>query len=130
MDWTLPLDGTDFERATQLRKRFAACCAEIDGKGRNADAMSAAIAVHLASTVTADLPPSARPLWQERIVRALKADVEKPLPQRAIASVRSWPASRVGELYGVLAEIEALVDEALNEAHHEAIYTEISRAYS
>ena len=78
----------------------------------------------------ADLPPAAQPLWSDRVARPLKADAAKPLPQRAIHSFRSWPSSRVNGLQTTLAEIEAILVDIENEALHEAIYVEISRAYS
>ena len=40
------------------------------------------------------------------------------------------PASRADDLTAALAEIEAVLVDVENEALHEAIYVEISRAYS
>lgn len=130
MDWTLPLDAVDMERAIQLRAQFTACCSEIAANDRVVDAVAAAITRHLARTTSADLPPPARPIWQDRVAHPLRADPVKPLPARAIASIRSWPSARARELQSALVEIEAILVEAENEAHHEAIYVEISRTYS
>ena len=130
MDWTLPLDAIDMQRAVQLRQRFAACCADIADNGCNADTVAAAVAVHLREVTSADLPPSARLLWFERVARPLKVDAAKPLSERAIAAIRSWPATRANELHAALTELDAIIAEAENEAHHEAIYAEISRTYS
>lgn len=130
MDWTLPLDAIDMARAMQLRAQFTACCAEIAAGGRSVDAVAAAIARHLGPTTSADLPPPARPIWQDRVAHPLKADPAKPLPERAIGSIRSWPSARARDLHTALTEIEAMLVEAENEAHHEAIYAEISRTYS
>lgn len=130
MDWTLPLDRHDFEQAQALHRQFTACCNEIAENGASVDAVAAAVASHLGATTIADLPPLARPVWIERVARALKSEPAKPLAQRSIAGIRSWPSQRVVNLHAALAEIQAIIVEALNEAHHEAIYTEISRAYS
>lgn len=130
MDWSLPLDAIDLERAVKLHQRFATCCQEMTAKGPCADTVSAAVAAHLTTTTTTELPPAARPIWQERVARPLKADPARPLPERAVAAIRSWPAARAGDLHNALIEIEALIAEAENDAHHEAIYVEISRAYS
>ena len=130
MDWTLPLDAIDLERAMQLRARFTACCSEIAANDSGVDAVAAAIAKHLSPTTSADLPPPARPIWQDRVAHLLKADPAKPLSERAVRSIRSWPSARAVELHAALSEIEAILVEAENEAHHEAIYVEISRTYS
>lgn len=130
MDWTLPLDRHDFEQAQALHRRFTACCGEIAETGASVDAIAAAVAAHLEATTIADLPPLARPVWIERVARALKSDPAKPLARRSIAGIRSWPLQRALNLHAALVEIQAIIVEAVNEAHHEAIYTEISRAYS
>ncbi len=130
MDWTLPLDAIDMERAIQLRAQFSACCSEIAANDSGVDAVADAIAKFLAQTTSADLPPPARPIWQDRVTHPLRADPAKPLPERAVASIRSWPSARARELHAALVEVEAILVEAENEAHHEAIYVEISRTYS
>lgn len=116
--------------ARAVRQRFSSCRAAIAGNEHRADAVASAVARHLAATVAADLPPAAQLIWQARIARPLKSDPAKPLPERAIASLRSWPSARIGDLVAALAEIEGLLIEAENEVHHEIIYAEISRAYS
>ena len=130
MDWTMPLDPDDRVLLAKLRQNFATCCSEIAANGRTADAMAAALASHLAATSMADLPPAAQPIWTGRVARPLKSDAGKPLAHRAIAGIRSWPSSRVSDLATALGEIEAILVDVENEALHEAIYVEISRAYS
>lgn len=125
-NWQTP----EVEEARALRERFSTCLHAIADRGGNADAVAAAVAAHLATITTAQLPVTAQLIWQERIVRALKADAGKPLPQRAMASIRSWPSARVGELQAALAELEAILIAAENDALHEVIYAEISRHYS
>lgn len=116
--------------ARALRQRFTAACAAIVEGGVAADVAAEAITQHLATTKAADLPLAAQTIWQAKIVRPLKADAAKPLPPRAIASLRSWPSARIGELQAALAEIEKILTDAENEVHHEVIYAEISKAYS
>lgn len=130
MDWTLPLDQEDHAFLASLRQQFTTCCGEIARQSGKADTVAAAVAAHVASTTSAKLPPAARATWELKIARPLKTDVTKPLPARAVNAVRSWPSSRVAELVAALAEIEAILADFENEAMHEAIYTEISRAYS
>ena len=113
-----------------IRDRLVAARGASAAKGNDADALSAAMAAHLGGLDMAQLPPAAQVVWTERIARPLKADIGKPLPARAIAAIRSWPAARVSQLVEALAEIEAIVVEAYNDAEHEVIYAEISRTYS
>ena len=130
MDWSMPMDQEDREVLAKLRQQFTACCAGIAANGRSAESVAAAVALHLAAMTSADLPPAAQPIWSNRVARPLKADATKPLAPRAVHSIRSWPSSRADELAVALAEIEAVLVDVENEALHEAIYVEISRAYS
>ena len=130
MDWSMPMDQEDRQALAQIRQRFTACCSEIAADAGNADVAAAAIASHLATMTTATLPPAAHPIWTDRVARALKAAPTKALAPRAIAALRSWPSSRVGDLATALVEIEAILADVENEALNVAIYTEISRAYS
>lgn len=113
-----------------LRATLAACREEAAEKDNTADALSASMGSHLAALRAADLPLAAQVIWIDRVVRPLKADASKPLPVRAFAAIRSWPAARVARLVATLAEIEAIVVDAENDALHEIIYAEISRTYS
>ena len=113
-----------------LRARLVACREAAQSRGNGADALSKAMATHLADLVVAALPAAAQVIWTERIARPLKADTSKPMPAKAYAAIRSWPSARAALLAAALAEIEASVEEALNDAEHEVIYAEISRTYS
>lgn len=130
IDWTMPMDPEDRARLASLRQRFTDCAARIAANGANADTLSAAVVDTVASTTTATLPPQAQFIWSDRIARPLKSDPAKPLPERAVNALRSWPASRVTDFAAALVEVEAILIEVENEALHEAIYVEISRAYS
>ena len=118
------------EAARSLRLRFTACLAEVDANGGGADAFATAVVASLAGTATAELPLAAQAIWIDRLVRPLKADPAKPLPARSAATIRSWPSSRIADLRAALGEIEAILSTAETEAMNEAIYAEISRAYS
>jgi hypothetical protein len=113
-----------------IRARLVACREEAAAKGNDADALASAMASHLVQMKAAELPLAAQVIWIDRVVRPLKADAAKPLPARAFAAIRSWPAMRVARLVTVLAEIEGIVIDAENDALHEVIYAEISRTYS
>lgn len=113
-----------------LRTRLVAAREVAAAVGNDADAVAAAMAAHLSDLKASDLPLPAQVIWVDRVVRALKADPTKPLPPRALASIRSWPSARVAGLLATLAEIEAIVEDAFNDAEHEVIYAEISRTYS
>lgn len=113
-----------------IRAELVACREATAMNGTDADALSAAMAAHLGRLKPSELPPAAQLIWTERIARLLKADAAKPLPAKACAAIRSWPSARVAQLAAALAGIEAIVEEALNDAEHEVIYAEISRTYS
>jgi|LNFM01.1.fsa_nt_gb hypothetical protein len=125
---------TEHEQLAQsmgaLRERLSACRAAVSAGGDGPDALASALVAHLSTLRASELPPAAQRLWLERIVRPLKADPEKPVPLRALSSIRSWPSARVAETIAALAEIEVHVIDAENDAVHEVIYAEISRTYS
>lgn len=118
--------------ARARRERMSACVTEIKAAGEppDADVVAAAIARHLDKLKPGELPPTANALWHERIARPLKSDPARPLTQRAVASIRSWPSVRIMELVAAFLELERLLTEAENDAHNEVIFAEISRAYS
>lgn len=133
------------DAARALRRQFAACCVEARGEGQthgagpgqseghaanSAEAVASAMRRHLAKITVTSLPEAAQLIWRERVARPLKANAEKPLTERAIASIRSWPSQRVAELQAAFTEIEAILEGHENELAHEVIYTEISRTYS
>ena len=118
------------ERLGVLRGKLIAARETAEARESTAEALASALSEHLADVQAADLPLAAQVVWVDRIVRPLKADPAKPVPPRAFASIRSWPSARVAQLVATLAEIEAIVEEAFNDAEHEVIYAEISRTYS
>lgn len=113
-----------------LRARIVACRRAAHSIGGSAEGLSQAMAAHLGDLDVADLPAAAQVIWTERIARPLKADISKPMPAKGYAAIRSWPQARAAQLTAALAEIEAIVTEAFNDAEHEVIYAEISRTYS
>ncbi|MEZ5849113.1 MAG: hypothetical protein R3D68_00510 [Hyphomicrobiaceae bacterium] len=129
-DWTMPLDEEDRGVLADTRVRFEACLADIAAAERDPFAAASALEQHLAAMSTGFLPPPAQVLWTDRIARVLKSDPAKPLTPRAMSAIRSWPLARIDELTAALTEIHEVLVETENEALHEAIYAEISRAYS
>ncbi len=113
-----------------LRLTLVACREAAAERGNTADALAETMAAHFAELKASDLPLAAQVIWIDRVVRPLKADALKVLPARAFSALRSWPSARVAQLVAVLAEIEAIIVDAENDALHEVIYVEISRTYS
>ncbi|MGE0699897.1 MAG: hypothetical protein AB7O57_12450 [Hyphomicrobiaceae bacterium] len=64
---------------------------------QDAESLTKAFSAHLANVTTASLPPLVQPMWRD-VARLLKSSADKPIPEAAIAAVRSWPATRLGEL--------------------------------
>jgi hypothetical protein len=118
------------ERFVALRRRFEVVLGAFDSEAHVADAVAAALGANLTTMKAAHLPLAALTIWRDRVLRPLKADTTKPLPARAVASIRSWPASRIVDLRVALVEIHAILADAENDARNEVIYAEISRAYS
>ena len=125
-NWQTP----EVEEARALRECFTACLRAMAENGDGADAIAAAIVAHLATITAARLPLAAQLIWREKVARPLKADAAKPLPQRSVAAIRSWPSARIRDLRAALGDIESLLVDAENDALHEAIYADISRHYS
>lgn len=120
----------EHEEVRARRQRFTDCLGEIATGGREPSAVAAAVGKRLTGIKASELPLAAQMIWIERVTRPLKADGTKPLTARAVGSIRSWPSTRVDDLASALAEIEKILIDAENDAHHEVIYAEISRAYS
>lgn len=118
------------EAARALRERFTACLAAMEAGGWGAEAVATAVAKHLATTRADELPLEAQTIWVERIARPLKASATRPLGARAGSTIRSWPSARLNALVDALREIEVILAKAETDAMNEAIYAEISRAYS
>jgi hypothetical protein len=125
---------TEHEQLAQqfgaIRARLEACRTMAAANGNDADALASAIAAHLLALDPTALPAAAHVVWTERVARPLKSEPAKPLSARAVASIRSWPSARIGQLVDALSDLEAMVLDAENDAEHEVIYAEISRTYS
>jgi hypothetical protein len=116
--------------ARALRQRFSTCLARVAAAGGGADAAADAVTAYLATTPVAEMPLAAQAIWGDRVARPLKASNARPLQPKAVATIRSWPSSRVADLIQALREIETILAGAETDAMNEAIYAEISRAYS
>lgn len=128
--WTMPMDLEDRERLARTRQRFTDFADLIGDAGGAADAVARSFGRVLAGIALADLPPPAQLQWAERIARPLKTDAMRPIPERAVGAIRSWPSARIADLVAAVAEIETVLVDTENEALNVAIYVEISRTYS
>ncbi|MDX2157924.1 MAG: hypothetical protein SFW09_15605 [Hyphomicrobiaceae bacterium] len=95
---------------------------------QDAEAVASAFAAHLAQLTSANLPPLAQSAWRS-IARLLKAPAERPIPERAILAVRSWPAARLDELLAHAREIQVVLEKLDNERLEDEIRDEIRRHY-
>ena len=120
----------ELEAAIAIRQRFSACCRDMTERKMDSDTIANALAEHLSDVTAGQLPPAAQFVWLERIVRPFKATAAKPISQRAISGIRSWPSARIADLISAIEDIERLLIDAENDARNEIIYAEISRAYS
>ena len=103
--------------------------ADADAAALRADRVAAAFVHHLGGVTLAGLPEPAHFAWRD-IARLLKCDPAKSLPPRAIATIAAWPAARIATLVAHMRTVHAALCQAENDALNEAIYAEISRAYS
>ncbi|MEZ5817344.1 MAG: hypothetical protein R3D44_09700 [Hyphomicrobiaceae bacterium] len=118
------------EALGRLGTRLSACCADAGREMSSADAMASALSRHITGLKPNELPTAARTIWADRVARPLKASAHKPLSQRSIAMVRSWPSARVEQLAAALAAIAEAVEEAEIDARNEIVRAAISREYS
>ena len=89
-----------------------------------------AFANHLVTIDPAKLPKAAQPQWHRLVTRLLKvASGQRPLPQRAIAGIASWPSARVAELLALVTAIEAEIARAANDRLIDETNERVSRAY-
>jgi hypothetical protein len=120
----------ELEAVRSVRHNIRACLDAIADTDGNGGAIAAAVAAYLAQLTAAGLPDAVKPFWREQVARRLKADPDKPIPERVIAALRSWPLARGAGLIAALTELEALMADAETDAHNETIYAVISHEYS
>lgn len=118
------------EAMGRLRKRLAACREAALDPSAGAEAIAAAAATHLSDIDPSGLPLAAQTIWTDKIARPLRADPAKPLPEPAVAGLRSWPAARLQQLVRALEELERIVTDTEIDARNEIIRATISREYS
>jgi hypothetical protein len=104
--------------------RFAAMVAA----PTDADTVAAAFAEHLASVTTDTLPSAARSQWGQ-LTRLLKSQTGNPVPGRAIAAIKSWPAARVDALLEHIRAIHAILEKTENDRLEDEIRDKIRHAY-
>lgn len=95
---------------------------------RDADHVASSFAQHLAPLTTEKLPTTAHGNWRE-IARLLKAQAEKPIPDKAVAAIKSWPGARIGELIAQVEKLHDILDKLENERLEDEIRDGIRRHY-
>ncbi len=110
--------------ATLLKALFA----ELDRSRPGAEPVGA-FARSLGQLRAETLPPAAQPIWRDLVTQLFKADPRKPLPETALAAMRSWPAARIRDLIDRLRRIEAILHDAENEKQNDEIRDGLQRHY-
>ena len=97
--------------------------------GAAPSAEAAAAATRLIAHVTIDaLPAPAQGHWRDA-TRLMKVPADKPISEKAVESIRSWPAARVAELRGHVEKIHAVLEKAENDRLEDEIRDNIRRHY-
>jgi hypothetical protein len=89
---------------------------------------AAAASKHLAHPTVDALPTLAQTHWRDA-ARLLKVPADKPVPEKAVASIKSWPAARVSELREHVRQIHAVLEKAENGRLEDEIRDSIRRHY-
>ena len=98
------------------------------GDELGAETVAAAFALHLAPITVNALPAQVQPHWRD-VARLLKSPADRPISEKAIAAVRSWPTARVGELVAVLQAADGILEALENERQEDEIRDKIRRHY-
>ena len=92
------------------------------------DAVVPAFAQHLAATTADALPAPAQTHWRD-VARLLRSPADKPIPERAVAAIRSWPAARVAELLAHIRKLDEILEALENQRLEDEIRDSIRRHY-
>lgn len=95
---------------------------------RDAERVAASFAQHLAPLSTGTLPAPAHGSWRE-VARLLKAPAEKPIPDKAVGAIKSWPGARIGELIAQVEALHEILEKLENERLEDEIRDSIRRHY-
>ena len=130
---TAPVDGEPREGADRMPgasaiQRVAGFLALIAADGEASEPVERAFAACLAAIKPEALPPAAMPVWRE-IARLLKSPAGKPIPVKAIAAIRSWPAVRVAELVTHIRSLQMILEATENDRLEDEIRDKIRRHY-
>jgi len=104
--------------------QFLAAISEHDDPG----SVASAFENHLTQLSTGTLPPLAHPHWFDA-ARLLKVPADKPVPDKAVAAIKSWPVARVAELRDHIRQIHAVLEKAENDRLEDEIRDSIRRHY-
>lgn len=102
-------------------------CAAV-GSQVEAESIAAAFAEHLGEVNVATLPAAAQAHWRE-VARLLKSPADKPIPDKAISAIRSWPAARLDELLALVRQTDEVLEKLENERLEDEIRDSIRRHY-
>ncbi len=114
-------------REAQMLAAFERFLAEA-GSDPAAEVAAAAAAQHLAPVTADALPVPAQAHWRD-LTRLLKVPAEKPISEKALAGMKSWPTARVVELIEQARKIHAVLEKAENERLEDEIRDSIRRHY-
>jgi len=83
---------------------------------------------HISALSRADLPPSAQDAWNH-VTRLLRTPADKPIPDKAVLAIRSWPQSRANDLTTHIRHLRAALEKVENDRLEDEIRDKIRRHY-
>ncbi|MBS0242806.1 MAG: hypothetical protein JSS20_11565 [Proteobacteria bacterium] len=92
------------------------------------DSLATAFTNHLARLTVSQLPSDGQVVWRD-IARLVKFDAEKPVPEKVIAAIRSWPAQRCADLVEHIRRLHAILEKRENERLEDEIRDSIRHHY-
>jgi hypothetical protein len=94
----------------------------------SAERIAACFHEHISTLPQADLPPSAQDAWNH-VTHLLRTPADKPIPDKAVLAIRSWPQSRVNELMTHIRHLRAALEKVENDRLEDEIRDTIRRHY-
>ncbi len=101
---------------------------DIAAHGETSDCIASAAASSLTGITTSSLPPEGHPLWRD-LARRLKAPADRPLPERAVEAMRSWPNARGAEIIDLVRRLHAVLQQRENEHWEDEIRDKLRHNY-
>ena len=110
-----------------MHKALSLCLNEVSAD-RAPEVVAGAVAHHLGRFRSTALPTEAQAAWHA-IARLLKCNADHAIPERAIASIKSWPADRIANLIEHLTHIHTILEKHENDRLEDDIRDKIRRHY-